>query len=94
MTKTKQRNNHARTKRKRKELRAKNFGLAVFTRRAEKKQDAGGNLTYAEGVSVRLKKNRLEYDIARRMSRTDPPGPNQRQKRKRWRQNPHTRKKR
>lgn len=86
----KQRNNHARSKRKRKFLRLKNFWKRVFSLRLEKKQKSlriKGKTIFGEAKkqAVLIRSDSF-YDHGFKLKL------NQRQKRKLRRQNPHLRK--
>lgn len=88
----KQRVNHARSKQKRKKLRLRNRNRAVYVRNAEQKLDAGLDVTAAEMQQVNLKRLTTEFEHMRRACRMGPNTPNQRQRRKAWRQSPQLRK--
>jgi hypothetical protein len=98
MTKSKQRNNHARSKRKRRALRLKNFFTRIVNNRLQKKQKA----MKEKGTTFVLPNNQVgAKDFAPHVETLWPQGSgflfdnhhpknlNQRQKRKIKRQNPH-----
>ena len=85
----KQKNNHARSKQKRKQLRLKNFRLKTIINRAEKsvKSNKNGNTPFSVLMAVEVKRNRQIFDNVQRQKRSGYDNlPNQRQRRKLARQ--------
>lgn len=94
----KQRNNHARSKRKRRLLKLKNFFSRVFDKRSAKmiKANQPKGLTIvgdAKKYATSLEKLFPDGGGGYLFNPERKKYLNQRQKRKRWRQNPHLRKK-
>lgn len=87
-------NCHARSKQKRKQLRAKNQRIKILIRDTIKMIKSGqADEAPRSGMNaLRLKDISASYESARRAMRTAPRMPNQRQKRKLARQQPHGKK--
>lgn len=91
----KQKNNHARSKQKRKKLRLKNLMKAIYeramARRAKNFKPRGETFIATEKVRAKdiaiLDRDNAKYDHGHVLRR------NQRQRRKKWRQSPHMRRK-
>lgn len=98
MTKAKQQNNHARSKRKRKMLRMKNRQRSISLKRADKiikaQREKGQTFRSYLSTNGKLIKAKHVAILTEYSDSGHKRALNQRQKRKRWRQNPHTRKKR
>jgi len=86
-------NCHARSKQKRKQLRAKNQRIKILVRDTIKLLRSGQeDQVVASGMAaLKLKDISQSYASARRAMRTAPQMPNQRQRRKLHRQQPHGR---
>lgn len=87
----KHKNNHARSKQKRKALRLKNRQRSQWVNEMEKAQDNGHLIPQSAAHAIQLKRNIQLFEMMRRAGRSMRSPFNQRQRRKRLRQNPHKR---
>ena len=90
----KNRANHAR-KNKRKQLRKEATRRRIWLNKADKLLKAGKESEVSQKAvdALRLQAKVIQFETLRRYSRMDKNPFNQRQKRKRWRQSPHLRRK-
>lgn len=84
-------NNHARSKQKRKKLRLKNLQVRTAVSRFEK-LPADAVVPRWVRDEIKLKYHRQVFDLTQALKYGFKPNQNQRQKRKQWRQAPHSRK--
>lgn len=88
-----QKNNHARSRQKRRKLRLKNLFIKIFRTKCEKEIKANRPVSEHGSALVRVHHAQVQFETLRRHQRMGVNITNQRQKRKRLRQVPQLRNK-